>query len=367
MRMTRGAAGCGIRTDERDRQPLAGLRIVGLCGSIKPLYSGTDDYADVLYDALRTRGADLRAVDTVRWGLTSLPNLLRAVQQEAPDVVLMQYPTDAFGRGLAIPAWALLQRCAPLVVTLHEFTATHHLRRLAVGALLTRVHTVVTTAEREARGLVSWYPWLRRRVRIVPIGPNIPSRNWAPTAPPEVVYFGQIRPNKGIEDFLDYRDRLSSDFPHIIFRILGSPVPQFAEYYRKVVASAGKRNVKVSDGLSSAQIADALATATVAVLPIPGGASFRRGSLLAAAVCGVPVVTTTGPDTPADLATALALASTPDEVVSMTARLLSDDSARTEAHRQSKALGNSVEWDKIAQIYCGILTEAAQCSKGATL
>ena len=350
------------RADQRDPGPgsLAGIRIVGLCGSIRPLYSGTDDYADMLYDALRSRGADLRSVDTGSWGLTGVPGLLHAVRQEAPDVILMQYPTDAFGRRLGTPVWSLLQRCAPLVVTLHEFTATHPLRRLAVGALLTRARRVVATAEREAQGLAHQYPWLQDRIRVVPIGANIPPRHWAPVAPQQVVYFGQVRPNKGIEDFLACRDRLLVNFPHVTFRILGSPVPQFAEYCRNVMAAAKQRNVEVTSGLSAAEIGDALAAATVVVLPIPGGASFRRGSLLAAAVCGVPIVTTAGPDTPPDLAAALPLAHTPDEVVSMVARYLSDRAARTQAHLQSEALGRKVGWDGIARLYCQILAEAAR-------
>lgn len=339
---------------------LAGARVVGLCGSIRPLYSGTDDYADMLYDALRSRGADLRSVDTGRWGLTGVPGLLRAVRQEAPDVILMQYPTDAFGRRLGTPAWSLLQHCAPLIVTLHEFTATHPMRRLAVGALLARARRVVATAEREAQGLVRWYPWLQDRIRIVPIGANIPPRHWTPQAPPQVVYFGQVRPNKGIEDFLVCRDRLAVDFPQTTFRILGSPVPQFADYHRKMIAAAGERHVEVTSGLDAAEIADALAAATVVVLPIPGGASFRRGSLLAAAVCGVPIVTTAGPDTPPDLVAALPLAYTPDDVVSMAARYLSDPTARTHAHRQSAALGRKVGWDQIARLYCQIIAEAAR-------
>ena len=358
--MDMAANGFNACIEDSNPRPLAGIRVVGLCGSIKPLYSGTDDYADRLYDALRSCGADLQSVDIGIWGLTAVPHLLRAVPAGSAECDPDAYPTDAFGRGLAIPAWALLQRCAPLVVTLHEFTATHPLRRLAVGALLARVHTIIATAEREARSLAGWYPWLQSRIRIVPIGANIPSRDWAPVAPPQVVYFGQIRPNKGIEDFLAYHDHLAIDFPQVEFRILGSPVPQFAEYHRKVAAAAGARRVEVKTGLSAVEVADALAAATVAVLPIPGGASFRRGSLLAAAACGVPVVTTIGPDTPPELAAALPLASAPEEVVSMTACYLSNDTARAEAHRQSAALGCNVGWNRIAQLYCDILSDAVR-------
>ena len=93
-----------------------------------------------LRHALRARGADVRSVDPRRWGLGGLPGLLRAVRQEAPNVILMQIRLMLSVAGSAMLAWSLLQRCAPLVVTLHEFTGAHPLRRLAVGAAGSRPH-----------------------------------------------------------------------------------------------------------------------------------------------------------------------------------------------------------------------------------
>ena len=119
-----------------------------------------------------------------------------------------------------------------------------------------------------------------------------------------------------------------------------------------------ERGVEVTSGLDAAQIADALAAATVAVLPVPGGASFRRGSLLAAAVCGVPIVTTMGPDTPPDLAATLSLARTPDEVAAMVACCLSDEAARAKGAPAKRGSGAKGGMGFIANRYCEILAAA---------
>ena len=132
---------------------LEGIRLASLCGSIKPHFSGTEDYHAALLNALGKHGLEARIIDRDDWTLSGLPGLLRQVRGARPDAILIQYPTDAFARSIAIHAFALLQRTAPLIVTLHEFTAAHPLRRLSLAALLARAATVITTASDEAAQL----------------------------------------------------------------------------------------------------------------------------------------------------------------------------------------------------------------------
>jgi glycosyltransferase involved in cell wall biosynthesis len=325
--------------------------VVSLCGSIKPLFSGTDDYTDSLIGALQERGIEVHPVNLGHWNLSQAGRLLSAVAAARPDAILMQYPTDAFGGSLAPHAFAVSQRVAPLVVTLHEFTGVHVLRRLSIGPLLVRSARVVATAEREASSLVQWYPWLRGRLRIIPIGPNVPPRQWVPAATPEVVYFGQIRPEKGLEEFITCRDRLMATLPQTTFTIIGSSVPKFGSYFDKIAAEARSRAISIVTGLNKEQVSDRLAACWVALLPFPDGASFRRGSLLAAAVCGVPIVTKTGPDTPADLAALLTPVTTVEDFTALVRHLLNNPTARQAAHEQSRRMGETVAWSGIADNY----------------
>ena len=111
---------------------------MSLCGSIKPLFSGTDDYTESLIGALQERGIEVHPVNLRHWNLSHAGRLLNAVAAARPDAILMQYPTNSFGGSLAPHAFAVSQRVAPLVVTLHEFTRVHVLRRLSIGPLLVR-------------------------------------------------------------------------------------------------------------------------------------------------------------------------------------------------------------------------------------
>jgi glycosyltransferase involved in cell wall biosynthesis len=332
------------------------LRLVTLCGSIKPQFSGTDDFHDTLVAVLQQRNIDARPVDLKRWGLTQVPKLLRQVAAERPDAILVQYPTDAFDAALGPHAFSALQRQAPLIVTLHEFAATNPLRRVSLSILLARAATVVTTTDRERKSLLSWYPWLERRTCVIPIAANLPGRVWRPSPRPTVAYFGQIRPEKGIEEYIACRDALAARFPYVEFVIAGSRVPKFASYYRTVEAETRKRGMCLHTEMQPDQVSDFLRTATVALLPFPSGASFRRGSLLAAAVCGTPIVTLRGQETSPEMAELLAPAGSRDELLAQVAACLSVSAARDAAHDRSCRLAALVSWDTIADRYVGIFS-----------
>lgn len=336
------------------------LRVVSLCGSIKPLFSGTDDFHDNLAAVLRARGIDICPVDLGRWGLTRVPALLQKVAAERPDLILMQYPTDAFSAALGPHGFALLQRLAPLVVTLHEFAAANPVRRISLAVLLARAAAVITTSDIERRSLLAWYPWLKARSCVIPIGANFPARDWRPRTPPLVVCFGQIRPEKGLEEFIACQAILAPRFTDAEFAILGSRVPKFATYHEAIAAAARRQGIHMVGELPPEGVTDYLRTATLALLPFPSGASLRRGSLLAAVACGLPVVTLRGADTPEELMALLQPAGCRDDLVTQAATYLSDSAAREAAHRNSQIVAAQVSWDTIADSYTRLLNACAR-------
>jgi len=342
---------------------LKGVRLASLCGSIKPHFSGTEDYHTALLEALGGRGLEVEVIDRASWTLSGLPGLFRRVRRARPDAILVQYPTDAFARTLSIHAFALLQRSAPLVVTLHEFVAAHWLRRLSLGVLLARATTVVTTAADEASQLCAWYPWLRPRVRIIPVGATTPQRTWRPAKRRKVVYFGQIRPEKGLEEFMAVQERMAAAGSDASFAIIGSYVPLFASYYNQIAGLAHERNIEIMTGLSPDAVADRLSEATLALLPYPDGASMRRSSLLAAAMSGVPIVTRTGSATPPELAALLEPAAGTAKMAALVASYLEDPAALEAAHERSCQLAAMVSWDAIAAEYAAIIAAATAGSR----
>ena len=336
---------------------LAGFRLVTLCGSAGGMHDAMRDSQDLLEPVFRSRGIDVRPVDLGDWSAAAVPKLVAEIERQRPDGILMQYPTGAFGRSLGPVFLSLLHHVAPTMVMLHEFAAAHVIRKAAVGALLLRVDRIGITAERERRHLTAVYPWLRSRIRDVPIASNIPGRKWAPVTPPSVTYFGQLRPNKGIEEFVEVRKRVAAEMPEAAFTVVGAVVPQHADYAEALKRDAAAANIEIAQNLSIEQVADVLARSTVALMPFPDGASFRRGSMFAAAACGTPIVTTTGADTPPELSAYIEPARTIDELSALTLTLLRDPAARDAAHRRSVDMSDKFGWEQTADSYCKVFRE----------
>jgi glycosyltransferase involved in cell wall biosynthesis len=330
-------------------------RLVTLCGSIKPLYSGQDDFHDRLNTELAARGIAISPVDIGRWGVQHVPTLLQQVAAQRPDAILMQYPTDAFNKALGPHFFATVQRLAPFYVTLHEFALANALRRLSTAVLIARARGVIMTAETEQRALTRWYPWSRRKTHIIPIGANFPGLPWQPIDPPIVACFGQIRPEKGIEEFIAICKAIVARHPQVRFVLVGSQVPKFADYYRHIANEAQQQGIAVQSALATEDVPAFLRTVTVAVLPFPSGASFRRGSLLAAMACGVPIVTLQGDETPNDMVKLLQPGQTADDCARQLNRYLDNPTERQAAHRASCQVAETVSWPYIGAQYHQLL------------
>lgn len=337
-----------IHTQDRSASP---LRVVTFGSSHLKAFCGVQAFADTLATEMRRTGTSVCPVDVEDASLLKVCKFIRAVAQRSPDVVAMQYPAETFGRGPLPHFFSLLQRVAPLVITLHEFSQLHPLRRVGIVILLLRASLVISTTERESYHIERWNPWLKGRTRVIPIGSSMPTRKWRPEDPPLVVYFGQIRPDKGLEEFFVCCDALKD----ANFAVIGSPVPKFASYFEATAAQARQRGIPIISNLTDEQVSDQLAQATVALLPFPDGATFRRSSLLAAAGCGVPIATFTGPDTPENMARLLAPAHTVNEIADLVRAFVESPSLRNQAHLQSVELSRLAGWEIVTRGYLDIL------------
>jgi glycosyltransferase involved in cell wall biosynthesis len=291
----------------------------------------------------------IERIDLGDWRLGRTPALLRATAMAQPDAILMQYPTEAFSRGLAPPAFAISQRIAPLVVTLHEFSTARILRKAADLGVCARARHVVLTTDTEHRAVCRAYPPLGRRSSVIPIGSNIPGREWQPREAFGVVYFGQIRPEKGIEEFLDLAEAAAG--VAATFQIVGSPLPRFQDYFESVRTRAASLGVTLLLGASEQDVSAALATASLCYLPFPDGATMRRGSLMAALECGVPVLTTVSDQTPPALRACITPAADTLEASGILRRAVNDRDFHRSLQRNHARSGLDNRWDSIASQY----------------
>lgn len=119
----------------------------------------------------------------------------------------------------------------------------------------------------------------------------------------------------------------------------------------------------VTEGLEAEAVAEQLAQASVALLPFPDGASFRRGSLLAAAACGVPIVTRHGHDTPETLTRLLQPCTSQAALVARVLACLDQQTTRFAAHRASLEVAAYGSGDRFLDDSLRALTAAA-CPRG---
>jgi polysaccharide biosynthesis protein PslF len=264
------------------------------------------------------------------WGWRCWRDVLAALSAAQPNVLHIQYQTGAYDMHPAINLlpWRLRGRPGRprVVVTAHDlllpylFPKAGPLRRWVTRRLLADADAAVVTNQADVSasmrlGIKGWRLGddarspVRQSPTLIPIGSNIPvapppgyERNaWRArlgVAPDQtlVAYFGLISRSKGLHVLLGALARLPERFRLVV---IGGEATQprdraYAAEIRQQIAQRGLyERVLITGHCAEAEVSAHLLAADLATLPFADGASFRRGSLLAALAHGVPMVTTT--------------------------------------------------------------------------
>ena len=404
-------------------------RILLVSGEYPPDEGGVADYTRCLAEALAARGLavavlcarrgaqkpealDGRIENSVtvfrqadpRWGWNSLAAARRLARSWRADWLHLQYQAAAFGLGLPIHLlpWRL-SRALPalrLAVTYHDlrepylFPKAGRLRPAAVLALARFSHLALTTnaadrvqlaQELAARG------WDGTRQALVPIGSNLPDappagfdraafRAAAGLAPDTVAlgYFGFLNASKGGMLLLGALAALRAAGRDARLVMIGGAVGASDPTNSATLAAfnAAAETMGLAEAvlwtghLPAAQVSAWLRAADQLVLPYGDGASYRRGSLLAALAHGRPLVTTTpappppgwrpGPDDadPPPLVDGVhALLCPADDAAALGAavlRLAADPDLAASLGRGARELAVAFGWEAIAERHAGL-------------
>jgi len=312
------------------------LRVLLISGEYPPMQGGVADFTRLLGEAMAEQGAIVHVLTSVSaaqeeasdpihchplmhsWRWKPLYAAVRRLLGEiGPDVVNIQYQTAAYALHPAINCLPLVCRKVPTVVTFHDllvpylFPKAGRLRwwaNLALARWSTAV--IVTNAQDQAR--LAGCGRIRRLERI-PIGSNL-----ACAPPPEydrtgwrrrwgigedtlaLCYFGFLNASKGGEELIAALDALHQAGRDVHLLMIGGAVgasdPTNRAYLERVRSSIVKRElqdrVAWTGYLPPEEVSASLLAADICVLPYRDGASFRRGSFLAALTHGLPVVST---------------------------------------------------------------------------
>lgn len=383
-------------------------RVLFITGEYPPSVGGVGDYTAALVAQLRDDGAVAgvltsgghtvadevgvaRAVPS--WGPRGWPAIAHAIRMAQPDLIHIQYQAGAFaGRGgiIALAGWLHLRRRLPVVVTFHDrcvpylFPKAGPLRSRALRALArSSSATIVTNGDDWSAFQAE--PSIARRLRLIPIGSNIPAlgqiergtaravtRSALGVAPDTLViaYFGLVSTSKGLGLLLDaVAAAVSSGIGDFRLLLIGGTA---SATDTETFGGAGdladalrarhlEGRTTITGALPATAVAAHLAAADLAVLPYRDGASWRRGSLLAALSAGVPTITTIpqrGYDAdgqlPALVDGAGAVLVPADAVAALTdtiVRLAADPSTWVRLAEGGQAVAAQFTWASIAQAH----------------
>jgi glycosyltransferase involved in cell wall biosynthesis len=326
---------------------------------------GIADYTESLVTALSSVSVRSYVPKRSLWGLSRSGSLLKEVLKQRADLVHIQYPAAAYGKGLAPQALALFSQLArtPVVVTIHEFSQVHPLRRLASTSFALADGMIFTNHfEREA--FSARVPWFRGQTSIIPVGSSVPFSNTGDHHGFEVMYFGLIRPNKGIEAFLDLAALCHGQDLSFRFTLVGSPQMGEQTYFNAICARVGAlANTALETDLSPGAVSSRAARARFAYLPFPDGASDRRTSLLAMMGNGLLVLTTRGAHTPSDLDGAVCFVANHKEALKQLEVLAKSTESREAIKEHACRYLERFSWDSIAkkhlELYAKVMTKGS--------
>ncbi|HEX5415640.1 MAG TPA: glycosyltransferase family 4 protein [Chloroflexota bacterium] len=332
------------------------MNVLLISGEYPPMRGGVADYTALLAEALTAHGCRVSVLTSTRAvparanpgtvansNVDALPRLNcwdpravwqavgNVVDEQRPDVIHVQYQTGAFGMqiGVNILPWLLRARFhrSRFLATFHDLKVPYLLpklgraRQLATIALASGSDAVVVTNHEDFARVASCRspkktrPLLGSRPLVaIPIGSNIRSEpadfdraRWRESlgaAPDEVVigFFGFLVPDKGLETLIEAFSALLAERRPVRLAMIGASTGDtdvsgdaYAASIRRGLAEpAVTRQVSWTGFAPEPAIAAYLRACDLVCLPFRDGASLRHGTLAAAIVQGLPIVTTRG-------------------------------------------------------------------------
>jgi glycosyltransferase involved in cell wall biosynthesis len=320
------------------------VNVALVCGPCVPGLCGVGDYTFRLAEALNRIEVKTQVLHSLN---SPLSVAIEQAVKSGVNIIHIQYPSVGFGSTLAAQKLALRKTC---LVTLHEASQAHVLRKLSLLPFCIRPRHIIFTSDYERAFLTKWAPWTKTMSSIIPIASNIEECNEAKQrALDEILYFGRIMPHKGIEDIIRLAGLIKDSGLSLRVRILGSCLPSHQFYLRHLKAGAEGLPIVWEHDLNKNEIAERLAGGSIAYLPYSDGVSERRATVKAMLINGVVVLTTRGLHTPSVFDDLVCFCASPQEALTTVLSLLSNRERRANMERQGKLYSRQFTWEHIAR------------------
>ncbi|MCX8015378.1 MAG: glycosyltransferase, partial [candidate division WOR-3 bacterium] len=182
-----------------------------------------------------------------------------------------------------------------------------------------------------------------------------------------ISFWGMFHKGKNIELLLRGFQMAIGKNPKLRLLLIGSKHPRHVDFINELqglIKNLGLDNsINLMFNQPSDIITQYLQKSCAVVLPFVDGVTFRRGTFIAAARLGVPVITSKGEDTPVELINNhnIIFANNYMEIADAILSLTADNKKRNEIGKNLKKITEMFNWDSIAEkhiiIYENILKD----------
>jgi glycosyltransferase involved in cell wall biosynthesis len=269
-----------------------------ITGTYPPRKCGVGDYCQNLLSTPQAKDWKLYTDDN--WSISTFFKKIKKIKKTNSDIINIQYPTVGYGKSilphlLTIYLSKILKK--KVIITLHEYSQLGWKGKLATSIFLKFGTHIIFTTEFERQYAIQKYPKLTKNSSIIKIYSNILTNNKQPSFEQrsyDMGYFGYIRPEKGLEDYIETTKKIQKTNPNFKAYIMGQTQDEFEHYHKPLLKSLSNSNITLLLNKSSQEVADILSQTKIAYLPYPDGLTERRGSFLASLLHHCIIVTTKG-------------------------------------------------------------------------
>lgn len=313
------------------------MRVLFITGEFPPMQGGVGDCTHEIAKELVSRGVDIQVLTSTKaraesgilnskfkiqtsirkWDWSSLRVIARACRDFAPEVVHIQYQTGAFGMH---PAINFFPRVLPWLrrgrikvgVTFHDlrvpylFPKAGPVREWVTRVLAQSCDAVIATNDEDYLKLETWNA---KHLDLIPIGSNItttPPGNYDRAAwraqlgvdenATLLCYFGFLNESKGGETLMRALALIPNAKLLMIGGQTGASDPTNIAYLAKIKSLISElqltQRVIWTDHVAPEIVTAHFTASDICVMPYRDGASYRRGTLMAALAHGCAIVTT---------------------------------------------------------------------------
>lgn len=331
-----------------------------LTGTYPPEKCGVGDYS---YQLLHTTVAKENKWQVYHARKNSIGKFFATIKEinaMGDDSINLQYPSMGFLNSLMPHLFCLYFRIfskKKISVTIHEYTQLGWKGKFCTYIFLIFAHKLIFTNEFERHAAIrSWYKTAPKST-VIKIYSNIIAQDnlkKIENRQYDIGYFGYIRPEKGLEDYVQVLGDLKKQDPSLKAYIMGQTQPLYQAYSDAILKQATDNGIELIVNQENATVTNILSETKIAYLPFPDGISERRGSALACIKNLSLIVTTTGIFATQAHKDMLELV-TVDVAADTIRRLLSlpkeDLDAKQQKVRQFIETEMPKSWDDVAQQY----------------